>query len=256
MQDKQYSFSKILGIWATVTVPMGLAAWVVPVFLTGMRPITRVVVQTTALTLGLIWQFILTLIILKKEQGELSIAAISKRLWLRIPVNPVTGKKSVRMWLWLIPLVGLYAFAIFILSGKIDALWIELFPFLTQPPHLGFEAIINIKENFIGAWWFYILFLTMSLFNVFLGEGLLFHGILLPKMNGRFGKWDWLANGLLFALYHVHQPWTIGYNMIFIPLLLSLPVKIFKSNWMGIIIHALQFVIVAVFFFLLVQGQL
>ena len=74
-------------------------------------------------------------------------------------------------------------------------------------------------------------------------------------MQGVFGKYDWIANGVIFALYHVHQPWTIGYNILAIPLLLSLPVKLFKSNWVGIIIHSLQFVIVAVVFFLIAVGS-
>lgn len=29
----------------------------------------------------------------------------------------------------------------------------------------------------------------------------------MPKMNGVFGKWDWVANGVLMATYHWHQPW-------------------------------------------------
>ena len=28
-------------------------------------------------------------------------------------------------------------------------------------------------------------------------------------MNGVFGRGDWVANGLLFAGYHLHVPWAI-----------------------------------------------
>ena len=42
-----------------------------------------------------------------------------------------------------------------------------------------------------------------------LGEELLFRGLLLPRMNGVFGKRDWVANGVLFAVYHLHVPWVI-----------------------------------------------
>jgi hypothetical protein len=42
-----------------------------------------------------------------------------------------------------------------------------------------------------------------------LGEELLFRGYLLPRMNGVFGRRDWLANGVLFAAYHLHVPWVM-----------------------------------------------
>jgi hypothetical protein len=35
-------------------------------------------------------------------------------------------------------------------------------------------------------------------------------GMLLPKMEGVFGKWSWVANGVLFGFYHLHQPWGIS----------------------------------------------
>jgi hypothetical protein len=40
-------------------------------------------------------------------------------------------------------------------------------------------------------------------------------GVLLPKMQGVFGKWDWVANGVLFGFYHLHQPWGILSNVVF-----------------------------------------
>lgn len=33
--------------------------------------------------------------------------------------------------------------------------------------------------------------------------------MLLPRMQGVFGRWDWLANGILFALYHLHRFWAV-----------------------------------------------
>ena len=60
-----------------------------------------------------------------------------------------------------------------------------------------------------GAFGWYGLALVMFLFNTVLGEELLFRGFLLPRMNGAFGRRDWVANGLLFAGYHLHVPWAI-----------------------------------------------
>jgi uncharacterized protein len=46
-------------------------------------------------------------------------------------------------------------------------------------------------------------------FNI-IGEELYYRSMLLPKLRGVFGKWDWVANGLLFELKHVYQRWTCG----------------------------------------------
>jgi membrane protease YdiL (CAAX protease family) len=43
-------------------------------------------------------------------------------------------------------------------------------------------------------------------FNIF-GEEIYYRGYLLPRMRGAFGRWDWVANGILFTLKHVYQRW-------------------------------------------------
>lgn len=58
----------------------------------------------------------------------------------------------------------------------------------------------------VGAWWLLPIAIVLCLFNYLLGEELLFRGILLPRMRGVFGWWDWAANAVLFALYHLHKP--------------------------------------------------
>ncbi len=52
------------------------------------------------------------------------------------------------------------------------------------------------------------------MFNTVLGEELLFRGFLLPRMNGVLGRRDWLANGVLFAVYHLHEPWVIPAGLL------------------------------------------
>ena len=47
------------------------------------------------------------------------------------------------------------------------------------------------------------------MFNTVLGEELLLRGLLLPRMNRAFGKWDWVAKGIFFGFYHFHQPWDV-----------------------------------------------
>ncbi|WP_171058269.1 CPBP family glutamic-type intramembrane protease [Modestobacter altitudinis] len=47
-----------------------------------------------------------------------------------------------------------------------------------------------------------------------LGEELLFRGLLLPRMQAAFGRWDWVANGTMFAVYQLHAPWVIPQALI------------------------------------------
>ena len=85
-----------------------------------------------------------------------------------------------------------------------------------------------------------MLFLITMIFNYFLGEEFIYRGILLPKMNGAFGKWDWLANGVLFGFYHLHKPQIILSTALYFGFVFAFPSKLFQSNWMAVIIHGLE----------------
>jgi membrane protease YdiL (CAAX protease family) len=96
----------------------------------------------------------------------------------------------------------------------------------------------------------FALFAVSAIFNSVLGEEFLFRGVLLPKMEGVFGRWSWVANGALFGLYHLHQPWGILTNVISEVFFKSLPAWRFRSTWMSIIVHSAQ----SVFFAYLILG--
>jgi membrane protease YdiL (CAAX protease family) len=51
-----------------------------------------------------------------------------------------------------------------------------------------------------------VYFFIGLVFNI-LGEEIYYRGYLLPRMRGAFGRWDWIANGVLFTLKHVYQRW-------------------------------------------------
>ena len=59
-----------------------------------------------------------------------------------------------------------------------------------------------------GNWIFFIMFFIVYgvIFNI-IGEELYYRSFLLPKMRGVFGRWDWVANGVLFTLKHIYQRW-------------------------------------------------
>lgn len=94
-----------------------------------------------------------------------------------------------------------------------------------------------------GAWGWFGLIAVLAIFNTVLGEELLFRGFLLPRMNRAFGRGDWLANGILFAVYHLHMPWVIPSALVD-TLLLAYPSKRYRSAWIGIAVHSAQSVVI------------
>jgi len=65
---KQYSLAKILGIWALAAVPMGILGWVVaPALSADLDPLAAATTRLWALSVGLIWQFVLSMIIVRRD---------------------------------------------------------------------------------------------------------------------------------------------------------------------------------------------
>ena len=248
----QYSLAKILLVWAAAALPMGLLGWVVAPAL-AHNPAQPGFERLAVLTVGLVWQFMLVLFLLYRETGTLRWSTLRPRLWLNPPRSPQTGKTGGRLWWWLIPVILLTAIYEMQVEGRLDTLWVSLFPFWAEPPGFSFGAALNTpawKAQLVGAWGIYTLFLLQALFNTVLGEELLFRGFLLPRMAGVFGKWDWVINGLLFGLYHLHQPWVICGAAIEGILLFALPSRYFRSAWFGIIAHSGQ----SIYFIFLILG--
>ena len=245
MGEEQYSLAKILGIWALAAIPMGILSWIIfPAVSPDYRsdPLGAGITRIALLTVGLIWLFVLSMIIVRREEGDLRWATVKRRLRLNTPRDPKSGETRRRLWLWVIPFLIASIVWDVALVPIVQKLWVSLFPFFAEPPGYSFGAIFESQEyldQLVGAWWFLGLYVVLSVFNVFLGEELLFRGVLLPKMEGVFGKWSWVANGVLFAFYHVHQPWGIAENIVS-GAILAYPSQRFRSTWMGVIVHSAQ----------------
>jgi len=238
----QYSLGKILLIWAAAAVPMGILGWVVaPALSRGSA--NPGMARLAVLTVGLVWQFVLVAWLVYREAGTLRPAIVARRLWLNKPRSPKTGLGQGSLWWWLIPVFLLTALYELQVGGAIDSLWVSLFPALAEPPSFSMAGFLDSPEGqaqMVGAWGFFFLFVVQALFNTMIGEELLFRGLLLPRMAGAFGKWDWVANGILFGIYHLHQPWMFVSAAIEGALLFAFPTKRFKSAWFGIIAHSGQ----------------
>ena len=253
---EQYSLAKILGIWALAAIPMGILSWIVfpavsPDF--GSDPLGAGVTRIVLLTVGLIWLFVLSMIIVRQEEGDLRWATVKRRLRLNTPRDPKTGEPRRRLWLWVIPfLIAIVVWEI-ALKSYVGELWVSIFPFFAEPPGYSMAAVFESQEildRLVGAWWFFGLFVVFAVFNSILGEEFLFRGVLLPKMEGVFGRWSWVANGVLHGFYHVHQPWVILETVIGGVFLYAFPSWRFRSTWMGVIVHSAQ----NVFFSFLILG--
>ena len=100
----QYSLGRILAVWAAAALPMAILGWVIAPALTSGSATSRQAFTTRviALTVGLIWQFVLAMIIVQREEGDLKWTTIRRRLWLNPPQDPGTGRARRRLWLWVI----------------------------------------------------------------------------------------------------------------------------------------------------------
>ena len=238
---RQYSLAKIVGVWAAAALPMGFLAWVcVPLLrdqLGGRDPFIESLL--ICLNVGLLWILALTLILLRREQGRLEWSRVVDGLWLRSPRSPKTGKIGGTVWLWAIPFV--------LLSAAINALPIDPEgPLPRDLPVLLQKDQNRLETFFSGSWgWFALLVLVNFLAPVV--EELFFRGLLLPRMRKVFGRIDWVVNGAIFGLYHLHQPWSMPASVLDGALTQAFPTKRYQSIWIGLITHTLpSFVIIGV----------
>jgi uncharacterized protein len=248
----QYTLWQILGVWLAAGAPMWLLGWVAyPAMSAGLPPVEAGLLRLKLFTVGLIWQFLMAMIILYREEGSIGLSAISRRFWLNHPVSTRTGETKKSLWWWIVPLILLLAFLQIALRSTLVDVWVQIFPFFADPGGGSWDSVFapETRAQWIGNWGFLGLFLILAVFNTFLGEEFVFRGVLLPKMAGVFGRWDWVANGLLFAFYHLHQPWGI---LASLPgdLMFAYSGKRFRSNWFPIVLHSGQ----SVFFLFLILG--
>lgn len=248
----QYSLAKILTIWAVVTIPMPILAFVVAPAISDVGTMQHAFTFWFLMIAGMIWQFVVSMIVLAQEGALRSWPTFRDRVWLNPPRDPHTGDRRWRLLWWLIPAFLFYAaIELSPLGPLLGGLILIPLPFVEDLPQMDLEMIAD--PQFVGAWWILAVAIVASVFNYALGEELLFRGVLLPKMRGAFGKRDWVANSVLFGLYHMHVPLRIGFTIVG-SLAWALPSRYFRSNWFALILHGIEGVFLLVMVFLLVSG--
>jgi CAAX protease family protein len=230
----------ILAIWAAAALPMAALAWLLAPVLAdrfagaGHVPMAKALI--VSLAIGMVWQFVLVATLVGREQRTLRWPTVREALWLRSPRSPRSGRIGGRVWLVVIPLIVAFTVAQ------------EVVAIVAAPEDRNFATLLESdagKAFLDGAFGWYGLILVMFLFNTVLGEELLFRGYLLPRMNGAFGRRDWVANGLLFAGYHLHVPWAIPGTLLEM-FTTAYPTKRYRSAWIGIAVHSAQSVFLAI----------
>jgi membrane protease YdiL (CAAX protease family) len=154
-------------------------------------------------------ELVVALVLLRREGYPLTLRGLRDRARLRFP-------KGWKKWTLAIAVMVL-AFGLSALTGPINKTVASTPGFIPQeywPPATNPNAVITSIEGVFpdvtlaGNWIFFIMmfFIYGLIFNI-IGEELYYRSFLLPKMRGVFGRWDWVANGVLFTLKHIYQRW-------------------------------------------------
>jgi hypothetical protein len=158
-------------------------------------------------TLGYLFEFLLALYIFRKEGYALRLRALKERIHWRWP----RGWKA-----WLIILI------LFVVGFGVSQLLQptkqaiagvvpppDWFPASKHP----FKEVNSLGDAYPGVvFGGNYLFLLLVLFNGtmnIVGEELYYRGALIPKLHSLFGKWAWLAGGILFTLKHSYVWWEL-----------------------------------------------
>jgi hypothetical protein len=247
----QYSLAKILGIWVAAAVPMPILSFALGPALATRTGLNVGIARWMMIIVGLIWLFVLSMIVQYRELGTLRWPVLRKRMWYQMPRDPKTGEPNAKLLWWALPATLVNGLVVLSPIGPaLDEAMLTVFPFLRPLVVAGADLA---SPEFVGQWWLLGVMLVSMAFNYFFGEEWLFRGTLLPKMKGVFGRWDWLVNVVLFSLWHWHQPWD-WLTIIVSFALAGWASRRFKSNWIFFIAHGTDGVFMFVMVLAVVTG--
>ncbi|HUV09154.1 MAG TPA: CPBP family intramembrane glutamic endopeptidase, partial [Spirochaetia bacterium] len=171
-------------------------------------------------------------------------------MWFQIPRDPKTGEPKAKLLWWAVPAALLNGIVVFAIASPLQEVVLTVFPSLRPLVMKGSDLL---SPEYVGQWWLLGVMLVSMLFNYFLGEEFLFRGVLLPKMNRVFGKWDWFMNVVLFSAWHWHQPW--GFLSVIASFLIAgWATRRYKCSWIFFIAHGADGVFIFVMLLLFVSG--
>jgi membrane protease YdiL (CAAX protease family) len=148
------------------------------------------------------------LVLLQREGYRMSMDALRDRLRIHWP-------KGLKAWA-LAAIVLILGMSLSMAIGPVNGMLASVpgfvppqwWPAASNPTvKVNSAADVFPDVNLVGNYGFVFLYFAIGLvFNIF-GEEIYYRGYLLPRMRGAFGRWNWVANGVLFTLKHVYQRW-------------------------------------------------
>ncbi|OJF89641.1 hypothetical protein AX760_24915 [Pararhizobium antarcticum] len=236
-----WSAAGLIGLWLVVVLPMaGLSLGLAPILIDRYPTLNPGLIFWATIIVGMAWQFVVSVAVLVYEGQRWTWPELRKSLWLVPPQDPISGRASWHA-LWVVLTLG----AAFVLASEVFFDWLDALFAVYLPgwmrPQYGDITDLATPAN-AGNWWILWMALVSCLFNYVLGEALFFHGILLPRMEGAFGRWAWLANGIAFGSYHVHKA-AVWPTMVITCLAYSLPSQYLRSIWPAVFLHGVEGVI-------------
>ena len=152
-----------------------------------------------------LFEFGIALYIFRSEGYQLRFSALRERINWHWP-------RSWKTWGLIIALVVVGLGLTQLLQPTITAIasvfpptdWFPASQHPFKPVNSLGDALPGV--TFSGNYLFLLLVFFTGTMNI-LGEDLYYRAALIPKLNGLFGKWAWLAGGLIFTIKHVYVWW-------------------------------------------------
>lgn len=207
-ETAQFGLGKILWMFAWPALWYGLLIYGLGRLFIPLGGTTPTWLRLVMIALGGGAELTVGLILLRRDGYTLSIDALRDRLRIRWP----KGKKA-----WALAVIVLILGLVLSMAiGPVNCSLASV-PGFTPPAWWGAASNPTVKANGAGdvfpditlegnIGFFLLYFLIGLVFNI-VGEEVYYRGYLLPRMHGVFGRWDWVANGVLFTLKHVYQRW-------------------------------------------------
>ena len=162
----------------------------------------------TVLALGTGAELTAGLILLRREGYPLTLAGLRDRIRLRWPRGWKSWGVAVLLLIFAIVISMLMGPVHKALAGVPGFVPPEWWPAASNPTvQVNSAADVFPDINLKGNYFFLLTYFMIGLVGNICGEGIYYRGYLLPRMQGVFGRWDWVANGILFTLKHVYQRW-------------------------------------------------
>lgn len=102
----------------------------------------------------------------------------------------------------------------------------------------SYASFLRMEKLTPDKYWLFLAWLPYFFFNI-VGEEFMWRGYLLPRQAAALGRYAWILNGLLWAVFHAGIGWRIALVLLPIEFIVPYVVQKRRNTWPGIIIHGL-----------------